>query len=141
LVIIKLVALSLLRKVMKNHQNQIKMICCVECGEEASSLYIAYSPTNIRLLRCSSCQSVLDKYLEYDIVIVFIDLVLLKSPAYRHILFNTPKFTHVWRLALVMLLLDVYVRWFRIEKVIISLIFQLVVWSRSTCSIQSRNIP
>jgi hypothetical protein len=112
------------------------MKVCVECGETAPCLYVEYSPKNIRLLRCTSCQSILDKYLEYDLVLVFIDLVLLKSPAYRHILLNSPKFTHVWRLALVMLLLDVYVRWFRIEKVKrVVFLTHVAVWSRSTCAV------
>jgi hypothetical protein len=110
------------------------MPVCVECGECCPKLYIAYT-TNIRLLRCESCQCVLDKYLEFDLVLVFIDLVLLKSPAYRHILLNIPQFTHVWRLALVMLLLDVYVRWFRIEKVFLYHDNWIAVWTRSACAV------
>lgn len=30
-----------------------------------------------------------DKYIEYDAVIIIIDLVLLSKEAYRHILYNT----------------------------------------------------
>lgn len=32
---------------------------------------------------------VADKYVEYDPVIVIIDLVLLRKEAYRHVLYNT----------------------------------------------------
>lgn len=79
------------------------------------------SPCFLFCIVQDSCGRVLDKYCEYDLIVVFIDLVLLKSSAYRHMLLNTPKLTHVWRLALIMFLLDVYVRWFRIEKVSIAI--------------------
>ena len=35
-----------------------------------------------------SCHNVADKYVEYDVVIIIIDLVLLQKTAYRHVLFN-----------------------------------------------------
>lgn len=35
------------------------------------------------------CQMITDKYIEYEPVIIMIDLVLLKKEAYRHFLFNT----------------------------------------------------
>lgn len=91
------------------------MKVCIECGLPTENLYIAYSKQNIRMLRCKSCNKVCDKYQEFDVIIVVIDLVLLKKPAYRHILFNTTA-PNIWRLGIVILLLDVYVRWFRIEK-------------------------
>jgi len=36
------------------------------------------------------CHQVADKYIEYDPVIVMIDLVLLNEQAYRHVLYNSP---------------------------------------------------
>ena len=36
------------------------------------------------------CHSLADKYIEYDPVIVMIDLVLLNEQAYRHVLYNSP---------------------------------------------------
>lgn len=36
-----------------------------------------------------NCKEIADKYVEYDIVIIIIDLVLLNTMAYRHILLNT----------------------------------------------------
>jgi hypothetical protein len=38
----------------------------------------------------SECHQVADKYIEYDPVIVMIDLVLLNEQAYRHVLYNSP---------------------------------------------------
>lgn len=36
-----------------------------------------------------SCQKPVDKYIEYDPVIILINAILCKAQAYRHILFNT----------------------------------------------------
>lgn len=36
-----------------------------------------------------SCQKPVDKYIEYDPVIILIDAILCKIQAFRHILFNT----------------------------------------------------
>lgn len=36
-----------------------------------------------------SCKKPVDKYIEYDLVIILIDAVLCKTQAFRHILFNT----------------------------------------------------
>ena len=34
------------------------------------------------------CEKVVDKYIEYDAVIIFLDALLHKPQAYRHLLFN-----------------------------------------------------
>lgn len=36
-----------------------------------------------------SCHKPVDKYIEYDLVIILIDAILCKVQAFRHILFNT----------------------------------------------------
>lgn len=36
-----------------------------------------------------NCNQIVDKYIEYDITTVFIDILLLKISAYRHFIFNT----------------------------------------------------
>lgn len=36
-----------------------------------------------------SCQKPVDKYIEYDPVIILIDAILCKTQAFRHIIFNT----------------------------------------------------
>ena len=35
-----------------------------------------------------SCHKVVDKYIEFDPVIIFLDALLHKPQAYRHLLFN-----------------------------------------------------
>ncbi|KAL9231640.1 hypothetical protein vseg_006841 [Gypsophila vaccaria] len=61
---------------------------CVECGLKLERLYIQYSPGNIRLVKCSNCMSVADEYIECELMILMIDLILHKPKAYRHLLFN-----------------------------------------------------
>lgn len=70
---------------------------CIECTESVSSLYTQYSPSNIRLTACPRCNKFADKYIEYDNVLIFVDIILLKPQAYRHLVFNvlTPE-EQVW---------------------------------------------
>eukprot|EP00946_MAST-07B_sp_MAST-7B-sp1_P002188 g2188.t1 len=109
---------------------------CVECGERTSDrLYEGYgvsrgqamghgggrSGANIRLTRCRVCDSILDRYLEYDPVLVVIDLILHKSEVYRHLLFNSKSFSPWARkrslrcnllvFFLLMVLVDAHTKW------------------------------
>ncbi|CAI0460276.1 unnamed protein product [Linum tenue] len=61
---------------------------CVECGFAIRTLYVQYSPGNIRLMKCENCKSVADEYIECEFMIILIDLILHKPKAYRHLLFN-----------------------------------------------------
>ena len=51
-------------------------------------LYREYSKDNIRLSICNECGEVVDKYIEYEFVLVALHLILLKTQAYRHLLYN-----------------------------------------------------
>lgn len=61
---------------------------CVHCSAPVSSLYERYRGNHIRLAVCDSCHQVADKYIEYDKVLLFIDLMLLKQQAYKHTIYN-----------------------------------------------------
>lgn len=79
-------------------------IVCVQCGKPAESIYKEYSAGNIRLSRCVSailflssphrvsgqqyCGNIVDKYIEYETLLIFIDMVLHRLEVYRHVLFN-----------------------------------------------------
>lgn len=61
------------------------MPICIECSYPVSHLYSAYSRADdrsqgkgVRLTQCPRCQRFADKYVEYDFVVLFIDLVLIK---------------------------------------------------------------
>lgn len=114
-------------KTLLQHPSTDTMIC-IECTEPVSSLYTEYSTDNIRLTACSKCNKFADKYIEHDGVLIFIDLLLLKKQAYRHLVFNvltpdtSPSTTNdnlhprVRRLFLLITLFEVYLTWAQVEK-------------------------
>ncbi|KAL6521480.1 hypothetical protein OROGR_018049 [Orobanche gracilis] len=61
---------------------------CVQCGFPTKTLYIQYSPGNIRLMKCENCKAVADEYIECEVMILIIDLILHKPKAYRHLFYN-----------------------------------------------------
>uniref|UniRef100_A0ACD5X804 Uncharacterized protein n=1 Tax=Avena sativa TaxID=4498 RepID=A0ACD5X804_AVESA len=61
---------------------------CVGCGRRVKTLFVQYSPGNIRLMKCDNCKAVADPYIECEFMIILIDLILHKTRAYRHLLFN-----------------------------------------------------
>lgn len=68
---------------------------CIHCSAlqpvELNNIpYKQYRTTGtIKLLNCSYCHQLIDKYIEYQFIIVLIELLLFRSIAYRHILYNT----------------------------------------------------
>ncbi|CAL9732758.1 protein Arv1p [Monosporozyma unispora] len=66
---------------------------CINCAQPAASLYVVYSNNHIQLTDCSNCGKEVDKYVEIDNVILFIDLLLLKPGAYRHLVYNSLETT------------------------------------------------
>ncbi|KAI8391040.1 Arv1-like family-domain-containing protein [Radiomyces spectabilis] len=100
----------------------INMPTCVECGASVQHLYTQYSKDNIRLTSCERCHKFADKYIEHDLVIIFIDLLLHKSQVYRHLLFNrifekgNGIEPHVSRFAILLILFEVYIKWVRLEQ-------------------------
>ncbi|KFK42492.1 hypothetical protein AALP_AA1G000400 [Arabis alpina] len=87
---------------------------CVGCGFRVKSLFIQYSPGNIRLMKCGNCKEVADEYIECERMIIFIDLILHRPKVYRHVLFNainqeTLNIQNLlWKLVFAYLLLDSY---------------------------------
>jgi len=97
------------------------MPTCVECGYPVTELYHEFGASNIRLTKCvkwlplcsrvlsclpppmipissvvgcfqDHCLQFADRYVEYDGVMIFIDMVLHKPRVYRHLLFNRIKY-------------------------------------------------
>lgn len=83
---------------------------CVECNKKATELHRDYSNGILKITICESCQKPVDKYIEYDPVIILIDAILCKTQAFRHILFNTSLNIH-WKLCVFCLLCEAYLRW------------------------------
>ncbi|XP_076190188.1 protein ARV1 isoform X2 [Aptenodytes patagonicus] len=115
---------------------------CIECSREAAELYRDYRRGVLRISICrlprflgdfaaaatthfpfeavfstiseKSCQKPVDKYIEYDPVIILINAVLCKAQAYRHILFNTKINIH-GKLCIFCLLCEAYLRWLQLQ--------------------------
>lgn len=88
---------------------------CVECGSDVRALYREYSKGNIRLAHCPHCSSIADKYVELEGHIVFIDLILHRVQAYRHVLFNRQIVRiskEVVKFLVVIFAFDSFDRWF-----------------------------
>lgn len=43
----------------------------------------------LALLFQGRCHEIADKYIEFEPIVIVIDLVLLSRPTYRHVLYNT----------------------------------------------------
>ncbi|XP_041351251.1 protein ARV1-like [Gigantopelta aegis] len=88
--------------VMKSYQ-------CIQCGWDAKELYRDFKGGIIKIAHCVHCHEVVDKYTEYEPVIVFLDALLLKTPAYRHILVNT-DYKSPWKLVIILLFCDAFTK-------------------------------
>jgi hypothetical protein len=62
------------------------MPICISCTTPVQTLYTTYSKADdrslgkgVRLTQCPQCGRFADKYVEHDFVVLFIDLVLVKS--------------------------------------------------------------
>ncbi|AOA64395.1 Glycosylphosphatidylinositol intermediates transport to ER [Komagataella phaffii CBS 7435] len=103
---------------------------CIECCQPVDNLYFQSKNGYIKLTICSKCNQVVDKYVEFDKVVLFIDLLLLRPNAYRHLMYNSliptqnqdekhfqPQiYTRVFRIWMLLLLFEVYVNWAYEEK-------------------------
>lgn len=69
---------------------------CIECGQCIDSLYFEFGEGNVTLKRCENCGSVADKYIEYELSIVLIDIILHRKPAVRHLLHNRKDVAIHW---------------------------------------------
>jgi lipid intermediate transporter len=101
---------------------------CIECANSTSNIYFDYGKGNIRLAVCSNkktdgseCRAFVDKYVEFDNVLIFIDMILLKPQAYRHIVFNGTNYNHLGlndgliRMGILLILFEVYMKWVQNE--------------------------
>lgn len=109
----------------------------MQCGYGVEKLYVQYSPGNIRLMKCPRCNQVADEYIECEIMIPLIDLILHKPKAYRHLLHNVLNRQSmnieglIWKSVLGFLALDIYrmlilVR--SVEKWTTTICFSLLLW-------------
>lgn len=88
------------------------MYVCVECGEKSKQLYSTFPGSGIlKIQHCARCHNVVDKYIEFDVTLLFLDVVLLRASALRHILCNKDTGVIQWKLALLCMFCDGYMKW------------------------------
>ncbi|CAG9855446.1 unnamed protein product [Phyllotreta striolata] len=100
---------------MKKRDVILEKYYCINCGSQVKSLYKEYSPSVLKLTKCPSCKRIADKYVEYDLVIVVIDLILLRIMAYRHILLNS-EFKIFWKISIGLIFLETYSDWIFLKE-------------------------
>ncbi len=62
---------------------------CITCLCPSPLLYKQYSSAkNIKLETCSKCSHDVDPYIERELLLVLMDMILLRRTAYRHFFFN-----------------------------------------------------
>lgn len=83
---------------------------CIECGHRASELYRDFQGGIIKISHCAKCLGIVDKYIEFDSVIICLDAILHKPQTYRHLLFNIDT-SSTWKLVMIFLLCDTYIKW------------------------------
>ncbi|RWW56324.1 hypothetical protein BHE74_00036975 [Ensete ventricosum] len=128
-----------------------RFLRCVNCGLGMRSLFVQYSPGNIRLMKCVSetyrhlppelfrehCKAVADPYIECEFmvvsVIILIDMILHKRKAYRHLLFNMlnlgagdSKAKILYRQILVAILVSSYFKLFLVAMMFYNFLFTVV---------------
>lgn len=99
---------------------------CVECSFPGITTLYTQSKQYIKLTTCPQCHKVVDRYIEYDNVILFLDLLLLKPQAYRHLAYNVVeselrdndhsqwrigRYRKLLRLITMTILFEVYIVW------------------------------
>ncbi|XP_053660112.1 uncharacterized protein LOC128709151 [Anopheles marshallii] len=92
------------------HQPGEKKFVCINCGRPVSGLYRQISSTAWKMIECEKCKKPADKYIEFEVLIILIDLILLSKPAYRHILYNSDC-KNLWKIGCVLILLEAYCFW------------------------------
>lgn len=93
---------------------------CVHCGNPSKSLYyqLGASLSSIKVLTCSSCGEMVDPYIEREWLHIAIDCILMRTEAYRHVLYNSGVFQRISTRQRIQMLcawacLDSYLKWER----------------------------
>lgn len=97
-------------KFLNENSNEEFKYRCVHCGHRLKELYKTYSPTVQKLAECEKCKNIADKLIEYENLVVIIDLILLSTQAQRHVLYNT-SCKNLYKILMVITLLESYCLW------------------------------
>lgn len=82
------------------------MVCQSLGFKEVGTQIISISISQLQ----EKCKTPADKYIEFEALIILIDLVLLSKSAYRHILYNS-NCKNLWKIGIILILLEAYCLW------------------------------
>lgn len=85
-------------------------VVCINCGNKCESSYRIYANGIIKLSHCEICGKPVDKYIEVEVSIILLDMLLLGKEALRHTIFNS-DLQATWKLLLLIILSDGYRKW------------------------------
>ncbi|XP_037036404.1 protein ARV1 [Bradysia coprophila] len=88
---------------------------CINCGAPVKELHKKYSSSVLKIMSCVACKQIADKYIEFEPIIILIDLVLLSQSAFRHVMYNT-TFKIYAKVLVVQLLFESYIIWIDVPK-------------------------
>lgn len=112
---------------------------CIECHRPVEKLYGKLKKGHIKTEKCVACGNTIDKYVEFDLVILSVDLLLFHSQAYAHLIHNyvvdndfylckdgrprhfkvgyaVTQYGKIMRTCLLFLLFEIYLNWAYEEK-------------------------
>lgn len=95
---------------LNENSNEELKYRCVNCGHRLKELYKNYSPTIQKLAECEKCKNVADRLIEFESLVIIIDLILLSSQAQRHVLYNTTC-KNLYKILMIITLLESYCLW------------------------------
>ncbi|CAH8497285.1 unnamed protein product [Schistosoma guineensis] len=83
---------------------------CIYCNSRVAALYTQYAEEIIKMEHCPRCGNVSDKYIEYDLFLVIIDLLIGRLEAYRHVIHNV-SIPSLLKILSMSILLNAFVSW------------------------------
>lgn len=90
--------------------SEINSYRCTNCGCEVKELFKTYSPTIQKLVECQNCGEIADNLIEFENLVIIIDLILLSRNAQRHVIFNT-NCKNLYKILMIITLLESYFLW------------------------------
>eukprot|EP00835_Amoeboradix_gromovi_P006624 NODE_818_length_3941_cov_0.458355.p2 type:complete len:211 gc:universal NODE_818_length_3941_cov_0.458355:3255-2623(-) len=87
---------------------------CVFCCSNVDKLILEYSGYHV-LAHCRKCDNIADPYLEYDLVLLSLDLIIQKPQAYRHVLWLNFSYSFISRFFVLIFLFEVYINLLLVE--------------------------
>ena len=101
--------------VQPGKQQQQQQFVCINCERPVPHLYTRFAASgHIRITHCVACQAPADRYIEYDVTLRMLDMLLLERRVWRHVLLNSVQLRGgwlPWKLAVVCMFCDGYRKW------------------------------